>query len=160
MQQTTQARRISLQEQEELGLTVHRPSKFVAPMPTPPTIPTRHEIIDPYAAGMPQPVQYVVQHTYTPISRAQSVLIRTSAVTVALAILTAAAMAMLDGWGFLAWIILASLEWVVCFVIVAVLDWRETPSALTWKQSSDYMGLMRTEQAARLKAIYNFEVKS
>lgn len=159
LQPSTQARRISLQEQEEMGLAPVRRSNFVAPAPAPLAIPTRHEVIDPYATNLPQPVQYVVSHQYTPITRAQSVLIRTSAVTVALAILTAAAMAMLDGWGFLAWLALASAEWVVCFLVVAVLDWRETPSALTWKQSNDYMGLMKTEQRARLKAIYNFEVK-
>ena len=158
MQQTTQARRVTLQEQEELGLAVRR-SNYVAPGPAPLAIPTRHEVIDPYAQAMPQPVQYVVQHTYTPTSRAHSVLIRTSAVTVALAILTiAAAMFMLDTWGILCVDHAGEPEWCVCFVIVAVLDWRETPSALTWKQTNDYMYLMKTEQTARLKAIYGLEV--
>jgi hypothetical protein len=152
------ARTISRVEQQETGL-VRRASNFVAPAPQAYPMPSRHEVIDPYAAYAPQPVQFLAKHEYTPITRAQSVLIRTSAVTVALAILTAAAMAMLDGWFFFGWLLLASLEWVFCFLVVSVLDWRETPAALTWKQSSDYMDLMRTEQAARLRALYGYEVE-
>lgn len=156
--EVTTPRRISRAEQQETGL-VRYPSNFVAPQPVQAyPMPVRHEVSDPYAANAPQPVQYIVTHNYTSQGRAHSVLLRTSAVTVALAILTAAAMVMLDGWGFFAWLLLASVEWVFCFVVVSVLDWRETPAALTWKQSNDYMDLMRTEQAARLKALYDYEV--
>lgn len=152
-------RTINYAEQQETGI-VKRTGNFVAPVPAQVyPMPAKHEIIDPYAAHAPQPVQYIVQHEYTSMGRAHSVLLRTSAVTVAMAILTAAAMFMLDGWAFFGWIFLASIEWVLCFLVVSVLDWRETPSALTWKQSDDYMELMRTEQAARLKALYNFEVQ-
>lgn len=153
------ARTISRAEQMETGI-VRRPSNFVAPVPAQAyPMPARHEIVDPYAAHAPQPVQYLVTHNYTSEGRARSVLLRTSAVTVALAILTAAAMAMLDGWFFFGWLLLASVEWVICFFVVSILDWKETPAALTWKQSDDYMGLMRTEQEARLRALYGFEVK-
>lgn len=152
-------RKVSRAEQQETGLA-RRASNFVAPAPAQAyPMPVRHEIVDPYAAHAPQPVQYLVTHNYTSEGRARSVLLRTSAVTVALAILTAAAMAMLENWFFFGWLLLASLEWVFCFLVVSVLDWRETPSALTWKQSDDYMKLMRTEQAARLKAIYGYEVE-
>lgn len=152
-------RTISRAEQQETGLA-RKASNYVAPMPAQAyPMPARHEVIDPYAAHAPQPVQYLVTHNYTSEGRARSVLLRTSAVTVALAILTACAMAMLDGWFFFGWLLLASIEWVVCFLVVSVLDWKETPSALTWKQSDDYMELMRTEQAARLKTLYGYEVQ-
>jgi hypothetical protein len=84
-------------------------------------------------------------------------LIKTSAVTVFLSILTAAALFVLDHWSFLGWILLASLEWVFCFVLLAVLDWRETPAALAWKLSNDYKAMMEREQRARLKRLYGYE---
>lgn len=154
---TTQARTITRTEQEETGLIRRSTaSNFVAPSVQAYPVPSRHEIVDPYAEAYPQPVQHITHHHYTPMSRAQAVLLKTSAITVFMAILTACAMFMLDSWFFFLWLFLGSLEWVFCFCVVAVLDWRETPSALTWKQSNDYMKLMRTEQAARLKALYNW----
>ena len=158
---TTTTRTITRDEQEKLGLIRRSTAaSFVQPStPAYPIVPSRHEVIDPYAEHAPQPVQHITHHHYTPINRAQAVLLKTSAITVFMAILTACAMFMLDSWFFLLWLALGSLEWVFCFCVVAVLDWRETPSALTWKQSSDYMELMRTEQAARLRAIYNYEVE-
>lgn len=161
MQQPTQARTITRAEQEELDLIPRRnANSYVAPMPAQVyPMPARHEIVDPYAAHAPQPVQYLVTHNYTSEGRARSVLLRTSAVTVALAILTACAMAMLENWAFLLWLFIASVEWVICFYFVSKFDWKETPAALTWKQSDDYMELMRNEQAARLKTLYGYEVQ-
>jgi hypothetical protein len=54
-------------------------------------------------------------------------------------------------------LLIASGEWVLCFIVLAVLDWRETPSALAWRQSEQYAQLMRREQTARLKAMYGYE---
>lgn len=156
---TPVARTVPYEEQVALGL-IRSPTqqgvRFVAPGPQN-ILPSRHEIIDPYAQTYPQPLHYVIKHEYSPLTRSYSMLIKTSAVTVFLSILTGAAMLMLDKWSFLAWLVLASLEWVFCFVLLAILDWRETPSALAWKMSSDYMSLMEREQRARLKRLYSYE---
>lgn len=93
-------------------------------------------------------------HVADPITRGKSMLLKTSGVTVALAILTAAAMLMLDGWTFLLWIFLASLEWVICFLVLAHLDWREHPSAVRWEWTQGILGMMEREQEARLRAQY------
>jgi hypothetical protein len=156
---TRVARTVSYEEQVALGL-IRSPTqqgiRFVAPERQD-TLPSRHEIVDPYAPTYPQPLQYIVRHEYSPLTRSYSMLIKTSAITVFLSILTGAAMLMLDNWSFLAWLVLASLEWVVCFILLAILDWRETPSALAWKMSNDYMSLMEREQRARLKRLYGYE---
>jgi hypothetical protein len=158
-EQPAVARRISYEEQVALGMirspTAHN-SRFVAP-DRQDFIPSRHEIVDPYASSYPPPLHYIVRHEYSPITRSYSMLIKTSAVTLFLSILTGAAMLMLDHWSFLAWLLLASLEWVFCFVLLAMLDWQETPSALAWKMSNDYMILMEREQRARLKRLYGYE---
>lgn len=143
---------VSREEQREEGL-IRLPTNFVAPDPVR-AYPT--QIVDPYAPNAPQPVQLVAQHEYSPGSRAVAMLIKTSAITVFLSILTLAAMFMLDSWSFLAWLFIASLEWVVCFGWLAKLDWRETPSALAWKMSDDYKELMEREQRARLQAVYGY----
>lgn len=149
------ARLIKLGEQEQTGL-IRRASNFVAPERAYPVIPSRHEIVDPYAPNVPQPVQLITRHEYTPNSRARAMIIKTSAITIFLAILTLSAMLMLDSWSFLAWLFIASLEWVFCFWWLARYDWRETPSALGWKMSEDYKELMEREQRARLKAVYGY----
>jgi uncharacterized membrane protein YcjF (UPF0283 family) len=151
---------ITRHEQEQMGLI--RPSASQAPAFVPAdkiqVLPSRHEIIDPYAnAPALEAVQMVSHHTYTPQSRAWSMLIKTTAVTVALAILTMAAMYMLDSWTFLAWLLLASLEWCAVFVWLALLDFRETPAAHVRQKTDGYLDLMRREQRARLKALYGYE---
>lgn len=154
------ARRVTVAEQHELGLIrQQRPANWVAPEPRTGEIMARHEVIDPYAAGLPQPVQYVVKHESNPQSRAAAMLVKTSAVTIALAVFTGAAMMMLDSFGFFAWLVLASLEWVLCFLTLAVLDWREHPSAITWNASNRYLDMMEKEQAARLKALYGSDAE-
>lgn len=154
---TEQARRMTRDEQEQLGLVrVPQGKNFVAPESAYPLVPSRHEIIDPYAPNAPQPVQLLTKHEYTPVSRANAMLIKTTAITIFLAILTLAGMLMLDSWSFLAWLFIASLEWVFCFWWLARYDWQETPSALAWKMSGDYKELMEREQRARLKSVYGY----
>jgi hypothetical protein len=155
----TVARPLTPEDQTTLGLARpldHQRTRFVAPEPKD-ILPSRHEVVDPYAPTYPQPIQYLVRHEYSPITRAQAMLIKTSAVTMFLSVFTGAGMLMLDKWSFLGWLVIASFEWVFCFVLLAVLDWRETPSALAWKMSDDYMSLMEREQRARLKRLYGYE---
>ena len=130
---------------------------FVAPEHTA-IVPSRHEVIDPYAnsAALAQADMRSV-HTYTPIDRAWSMLVKTTAVTVALAMLTMAALFMLDSWTFLAWIFLASVEWCAVFCWLALLDFRETPAAHLRQKTQGYLELMRTEQKARLWKLYGWE---
>jgi hypothetical protein len=154
---TPLARRISHTEQVEMGLVRAPPRpNFVPPAPPPHPQPRPPDVVDPYAPSAPQPVHYLVRHDYSPVTRAQAMLLKTSAVTLFLSLLTAAALAMLDHWSFLGWLLLASVEWVFCFVLLAVLDWRETPSALAWKMSNDYKTLMEREQRARLQRLYGY----
>ncbi len=129
-------------------------------------VPTAHKIpnsiTDPYAAGNVSPVQFIVKHEVTPESRAKAMVTKTHQVTIFLALMTGAAMYVMQlyplHWAtltiFMLWLALASLEWLAAFALLAVLDWKETPSALEWKRSEDYMDLMRREQKARLMTVY------
>jgi hypothetical protein len=44
-------------------------------------------------------------------------------------------------------------------VLLAILDWRETPSAIQWRQNEGYLALMKREQTARLMALYGVNPK-
>ena len=76
-----------------------------------------------------------------------------------LSLLTLAALIMLDRLTFLLWLLLASGEWLLCFVLLAILDWRETPSAVQWRLTEGYLALMRREQTARLMTMYGVDPK-
>lgn len=151
-------RTISRAEQESMGMV--KRNNFTTPLQgevLPPAVrpvaqvPT---VVDPYAANLPQTVQQVVRYDVTPESRARSMVMKVHQVTIFLAILTASAMVMLAEFSFLAWLALASGEWVAVFVLLAVLDYRETPQALARHTATKYIGLMEKEQAARLRAMY------
>ena len=117
-------------------------------------IPSVH---DPYAPYAPQ-VQQIVKVDVTPFTRAQAMVMKVSAVTVALATLTLAAMVMLDSFFFFLWLMLASLEWVGTFIVLAVIDYRETPSAQARLHLQRYLDMMEREQIARLRAMYGREL--
>ena len=148
--------RISIDEQRRMGvMRSQAPAANFVPAERMEILPSRHEVIDPYAhAPALESVQHVTRWEYNPQSRAWAMLTKTSAVTAALAVLTMAAMFMLSQWTFLAWLLLASIEWVICFLALAILDWRETPSAHTWHLTSGYLRLMEREQRARLRRMY------
>ncbi|HMN26874.1 MAG TPA: hypothetical protein PKE45_01875 [Caldilineaceae bacterium] len=116
-------------------------------------IPSVH---DPYAPYAPQ-VQQIVKVDVTPFSRAQAMVMKASAVTVALAVFTLAALVMLDSFYFFLWLALASLEWVGTFITLAAIDYRETPSAQSRMHLSRYLDMMEREQIARLRAMYGRE---
>ena len=112
-------------------------------------------VVDPYAQSMPITVQQVVKYEATPITRAQAMVTKVHQVTLALAILTAAAMVMLKGeFIFLTWLILASVEWVGVFVFLSILDYREQPAAQNRTQMDAYIDMMKKEQNHRLRAMY------
>lgn len=133
------------------------PSNFVSPDKVE-VIPSRHEIIDPYAhAPGIEGAEQIAHFNATPITRAKALIGKATAATVALGLLTAAAMVMLSDFFFFLWLFLASLEWVVCFLALAVLDFRETPASVTHKKIDGYLALMAREQRARLKKLYGYE---
>ena len=148
-------RTISRAEQQQTGL-IRR--NYTAPLQgeiLPPTkvqqIPT---VSDPYAEHLPQQVQQVVRYDVTPESRARSMVMKVHQVTILLAILTGAGMYMLTELTFGLWLLLASSEWVAVFIVLAVLDYREQPAALSRMTADRYLGMMEREQAARLRAMY------
>ena len=151
-------RTVSRAEQERLGMV--KRSNFTAPLQgevLPPAVRTVQQVptvVDPYAANLPQTVQQVVRYDVTPESRARSMVMKVNTVTIALSVLTGAAMLMLSEWSFLAWLALASGEWVAVFIFLAILDYRETPQSLARHTATKYIGLMEKEQAARLRAMY------
>jgi hypothetical protein len=122
-------------------------------------LPSRHEIVDPYAhAPALEAAQMLSQHTYTPDSRAVAMLKKTTAVTIALALLTGAAMIVfVDDFLFFWWLLIASAEWVGCFVLLAILDFRETPAAHVRQKTAIFGDLMKREQRARLKSLYGYD---
>lgn len=112
------------------------------------------DTVDPYAGSMPV-VQMVSKYESTPITRAQALTMKTHQVTVALAILTAAGMVVIrHEFLFMTWLVIASVEWVATFALLAVLDWRETPAAANWRQTNAYLNMMQKEQDHRLRAMY------
>lgn len=118
------------------------------------------EKVDVNASGN---IQQSADYTADPISRGWAMLIKTSAVTVFLAALTLMAMFIFGSWGalgavmFLWWLLVASLEWIVVFVILAILDYRETPAAQNRYAMRRVINMMAVEQAMRLIGIYGEE---
>lgn len=147
---------VSVEEQREMGLI--RPTggpKFV-PAERVEVLPSLHQVGDPYAmAPALEGAQMVSHHHYHPKDRAAAMLVKTSAITLAMAVFTGAAMLMLSGaFWFFTWLVLASIEWVFCFLALAYLDYRETPASVTHKKLDGYLDLMRREQRARLRRLY------
>lgn len=137
--------------------TDHRGSSYVsARSEVLPPVQAVPSVSDPYAPYAPQ-VQQVIHVDVTPISRAQAMVMKVSAVSVALATLTLAALIMLDSFYFFLWLLLASLEWVGTFIVLAVIDYRETPAAQARLHLQRYLDMMEREQIARLRAMYGKE---
>lgn len=111
-------------------------------------------VADPYAEHLPQQVQQVVRYEVTPESRARSMVLKVHQVTIFLAMLTGAGMFVLTEWSFWLWLLLASAEWIFVFIVLAIIDYREQPAALSRMTADRYLGMMEREQAARLNAMY------
>jgi hypothetical protein len=145
-----------------------KPIKWIPPAQTgeilPPVkpIPTMPAVIDAYAQHAPKIVQQVTTYEAGPITRAQAMTMKANQITKFLAVMTGAAMvvfqlypASLGGLGiFLLWLVIASAEWCLMFAMLAILDYRETPSAQGWFQMKSYTKFMRDEQQHRLRAMY------
>lgn len=136
-------------------------SNFVAPLQGEvlPAVRNVPAVVDPYAGNLPQPVSQVVRYDVTPESRARSMTMKVHQVTIFLAVLTGAAMLMLTEFSFLWWLLLASGEWIAVFIILAIIDYREQPAALSRMTADRYLGMMEREQRARLRAMYGEDAK-
>jgi hypothetical protein len=118
------------------------------------------QVVDPYVNAMPQTVQQVAKYEANPITRAQAMTMKTHQITIALAVLTVAAIVILKGqFYFLTWLVLASLEWVLTFITLAIIDYRETPAAQNRQQMDAYIKMMYREQSHRLRAMYPDQYK-
>ncbi len=147
---------VSYETQKSQGLIRRSGSNFVAPLRGEVLPPVRNipQVIDPYAASLPQTITQETQYIANPITRAQAMVTKVHQVTLFLAILTGAGMLLFDMWFFLGWVILASVEWVGVFVFLSVLDYREQPAAQHRHEMDAYIGMMGKEQDHRLRAMY------
>ena len=146
------------------GLNMVQPEPKAEILPPVRNVP---QVVDPYAAAMPQTVQNIVRYDANPITRAKAMTMKVHQVTIFLAVLTGALMYALQWypltWGYLAiftmWLALASIEWIAVFCLLAILDYRETPAAQNRMQMKAYINMMQTEQYHRLRAMYPEQFK-
>ncbi len=152
---------VTYDQQKQMGLI--KPARnFVAAEIVPQARQVPATIVDPYAGSNASPVQYIVKHEYTPESRARAMVLKTHQITLFLALLTGALMYVAQAYPtswhtlpiVLLWVVLASMEWLGAFVVLAMLDWKETPSAIEWQRTNGYLDLMKREQKARLMKLY------
>jgi len=160
--------KISYESQIEQGLirvNDRHGSRYVQAEVLPPVarpIPSAPIIVDPYAAHSPQIVQQVAKSESDPITRARAMVLKTHLITGFMAMLTGASMIALQWYPqdangliiFLIWIGVASLEWLASFVMLAILDYKETPAAQAWYQMKSYVRFMGKEQDHRLRMMY------
>jgi hypothetical protein len=135
--------------------STHRPTNFVAPAQTPLAYPVQspaNGALGELVAGMMAAAN--TTHYADPETRGRAMLWKTLALGSFLSVATIAAMVVFEAWAFFAWLLLASLEFVGCFLFLAVLDWREHPSAIRWQWTQGLLALMENEQEARLRAQY------
>jgi hypothetical protein len=157
---TDRARRITLAEQRDLeGGGRQLPANYVpaAPQrrdPLPVQSPANGALGE-LVAGLMTEARTV--HVADPVSRGKAMLLKTLAAGSFLAVATIAGMVMLDMWAFFAWMFLASLEFVGCFLYLSYNDWREHPSAIRWQWSNRLLDMMEAEQERRLDAQYGSE---
>jgi len=131
-------------------------------MPAPAPRPIPSAIVDPYAEHHGSPVQFVSHFQADPETRATALIRKSNTVTLFLALLTGALMYVMQLYPmdagtlviFFLWLVIASAEWLAAFALLAVLDWKETPSALEWRRTDGYLALMKREQSARLMTLY------
>ena len=156
---------VTYEQQVEMGLIRPRATNFVTPAPAPRLIP--NAIVDPYAEHHGSPVQFVSHFQADPETRATALIRKSNTVTLFLALLTAAAMYVFQLHPidvstlviFFLWLVVASAEWLAAFALLAVLDWKETPSALEWRRTDGYLSLMKREQSARLMTMYGLSAE-
>lgn len=148
-------RRVSLNEQEQTGLT--RRSTFVAPLPQArPMLPPAQ--VDPYAQAASEMHEVRALYTHDPISRGKAMFIKTMGISLFLWGLTLAALAMLDGLSFMMWLLFASLEGGAVFIVLAWIDHKEHPLSVRAKLADGFLSIMRREQSMRHVATYGAEL--
>lgn len=151
------ARTVTRAEQYEAGLLAPASDRFVPAPPERKIMPVQSPGtgIGDLVGGLMLSAN--TTHATTSWDRAISMLAKTSAVTLFMSILTLAGLVMFSEVTFFLWLFLASLEWVLCFLVLAMLDWREHPSAIRWNFSNRVLDMMEREQEVRLRSQYGEE---
>ncbi len=132
------------------GLNMVKPAEITAVAKRGPAV----SYTDPYLVHLPQTVQQITKSESTPETRATALIRKSHQVTAFLAILTGASMFMLTEWSFLLWLALASAEWIVAFIILAVIDYRETPAAQARMTANRVLDMMERQQKTVLTDEY------
>jgi hypothetical protein len=154
--------KVSYEEQIEAGL-IRKRATFVPPV--------RDEIVrkvasvpvvvEPYAEAA-MPAQVVAEYHADPITRYKAMQGKVREVGLFLSLLTGALMLVMQWYPssydalsvFLLWLALASGEWVALFVMLSILDYKETPAAQNWYKMKALVRFMGKEQDHRLREMY------
>ena len=135
--------------------TRERPTVTAYPMPEEQTV-----TINPAAN-----IQQVAEYTVTPGGRADALIKRLIAWSIPLSILTGMAMYVFTLYPttlatlaiFALWMAVALTETLVVFVVLSILDYRETPAAQNRNAMNKTIKLMAIEQGTRLIATHGVE---
>lgn len=130
-----------------------RGKNFVAPLAVRPRVEIMRDN-EPVVMLPETGITQIVRADNHPEQRARSLLVKTSAVSSALAVSTLAAMFVLGEVLFFVWLAMASIEFCIVFVVLAMWDWKETPASQQHKALDTTLRMMEREQKTRLKAQY------
>lgn len=141
------------------GLNMVKPEAKAEILPPVRSIP---QVVDPYASNMPETIQIVAHHKSDDAGRTQALVRKAREITMVVGLLTGAVMYAFtlypQAWGgfavFVLWCVFALTEWLAAFIILAVLDYKETPAAQNRYQMKNMMRMAWREQTHRLRAMY------
>lgn len=148
-------RHVSLEEQEQTGLA--RRNTFVAPLPQARPMPPPAQV-DPYAQAASEMHEVRALYTHDPVSRGKAMFIKTMGISLFLWGLTLAGLALLDSLSFMVWLLWASLEGGIIFIVLAWIDHKEHPLSVRAKLADGFLGIMRREQSMRHVATYGADL--
>jgi hypothetical protein len=153
--EVTTPRRVTLREQEQAGLTrrnTYVPARTTSERQLLPVQSPANGALGELVTGLMAEAHTI--HQADPVSRGKALFIKTMGISLFLWGLTIAALAMNEMLSFMMWLLWASIEGGICFLVLAYLDWREHPSAIRWQWTQGLLGMMEREQEARLRAQY------
>jgi hypothetical protein len=150
-------RRVSRVEQAQTGLAgpLGQGRYVAAPASRPPILTPSTDPYAPYAGTMDE--VKLIFHA-DPVARGKALFYKTLGISLFLWGLTLAALALMEGLSFFVWLLWASLEGSICFMVLAYLDWREHPMSVRSKLANGFLRMMRREQTTRQVALYGIDV--
>jgi len=136
----------------ETTALAQRPAIQVNPIPT---------WRDEEDAGVPAPITHVRQEIADPVTRAKAVVYQSLVVGSFLSVTTAAALSVLSGFSLLAWLVLASVGYILTFLVVSAWHMSESPAywagrvvAMRLRQWRDHHKLDIIERKKRIERDY------